>query len=122
MARAKCLENFTSTGWEIKRSAGNDTVFLLGTASNELDVWDLFDDVICLVVDEQTMRHRLKTRTTNDFGKADHELADILEWFQRYEANYRSFGATMIDATAPLDEVADQVIQVALRRGKEASR
>lgn len=41
------------------------TAFLCGSAENEADVLDLFDLVVCLVVDNETLRDRLLTRTTN---------------------------------------------------------
>lgn len=48
----------------------HDVVFLAGSVPNELDVWDLFDLVLCLVVDDETLRRRLESesRTDNDFG------------------------------------------------------
>ncbi|WP_173083207.1 hypothetical protein [Phytohabitans rumicis] len=36
--------------------------FLCGSVENEADVRDLFDLVVCLVIDEDTLRHRLATR------------------------------------------------------------
>lgn len=55
------------------------TTFLCGSAENEVDVWDLFDLVVCVVVDNETLRDRLLTRTTNTFGKHPEELAAALE-------------------------------------------
>jgi len=48
--------------------------FLAGTVENEADAWDLFDHVVCLVIDDETLRYRLATRTTNSFGKDPVEL------------------------------------------------
>jgi hypothetical protein len=43
-------------------------------------LWDLFDLVVCLVADDETLRRRLQARTTNAFGKHPEELAATLRW------------------------------------------
>jgi hypothetical protein len=87
--------------------------FLFGSVENERDAWDLFDAVVCIVVDDETVRHRLATRSTNDFGKHPDELAKILGWNQTVEETYRHFGATIVDGTQPPTVVADKVEAVA---------
>jgi hypothetical protein len=84
--------------------------FLCGSAENEADVLDLFDLIVCLVIDEATLRHRLATRTTNTFGRHPEELAAALQWNPRMPALYGSFGATILDASRPLTEVVDGVV------------
>jgi len=69
-----------------RRATG--TVFLCGTVGNELDVWDLFDQIICLVVDEATLRHRLATRD-DTYGKDPEIAAPVIEWNRTSEASYR---------------------------------
>jgi dephospho-CoA kinase len=87
-------------------------VFLCGAVANENEVWDLFSRVIYLTIDEETLRRRLASRDSNDFGKAPNELEAILGWHRDHEASYRRFGALVIDATLPLRDVVDQVIEV----------
>jgi hypothetical protein len=84
-------------------------VFLCGSASGDDVVWQLFDKVIALVADEQTIRRRLASRS-NSFGQTAEELADVLFWHAGFEAAYRGFGATIIDATQPLPEVVAGVL------------
>jgi len=55
-------------------------------------VRDLFDLVVCLVVDNETLRDRLLTRTTNVFGKHPEELAAALECNDGEESAYRRLG------------------------------
>jgi len=63
--------------WRISRAEAEalaahvpaSTAFLCGSAENEANVRDLFDLVVCLVVDDETLRDRLLTRTSNAFGK-----------------------------------------------------
>ncbi|MGX1364937.1 ribose 1,5-bisphosphokinase PhnN [Streptomyces canus] len=105
-------------GWAIVRERVEELVeesrfhitFLCGSAENEADVRDLFDLVVCLVIDEATLRHRLATRTTNAFGQHPEELAAALKWNPRMRAIYESHGATIIDASKPVTEVVDSLI------------
>ena len=79
--------------------AKSDPVFLCGSVANEVEVWDLFTTVIHLSIDQATMRHRVASRTTNDFGKSPHELALMLGWHQTIDEDYARCGAINIDAT-----------------------
>jgi hypothetical protein len=49
--------------------------------------------VIYLAIDEPTIRNRLASRTSNDFGEASQELEAILSWHKVGEADYLRFGA-----------------------------
>ncbi|MEW2615812.1 hypothetical protein AB0937_37755 [Streptomyces sp. NPDC047880] len=106
-------------GWEIVRErvmslaeeSRSRIAFLCGSAENEADVLDLFDVIVCLVIDEDVLRHRRATRTTNPFGQHPEELAAALMWNPRMRAIYERRGETIIDATEPVTEVVDSVIQ-----------
>ena len=87
-------------------------MFLSGSVDNERDVWDLFTAVVCLVTNDATLRHRLAARP-GPYGKAPDELANILEWNKTCRANYRRFGAAIVDANRPLDAVVEDVLRVA---------
>jgi hypothetical protein len=112
-------------GWKISRPrvealaarARGTTVFLCGSVENEVEVWDLFDLVICLVIDDQTLRDRLRGRTTNAFGKHPEELAAALKWNPGNEASYRRFGARIIDGIRPPAEVAEAILATAADAG-----
>ena len=84
-------------------------VFLCGSASGDDVVWQLFDKVIALVADQETIRRRLAARPEG-FGKTPEELADVLFWHAGFETAYRGFGATVIDATRPLLEVVAEIL------------
>ncbi|MFD9702731.1 AAA family ATPase [Lentzea sp. NPDC059081] len=111
-------------GWQIDRArvealaarSRDTTVFLCGGVENEDEVRDLFDLVVCIVIDEETLRERLLTRTTNSFGKNPEELASALDHNDAIETFYRSIGATIIDGTQPLDDVVSQVIRTSRGR------
>jgi hypothetical protein len=93
--------------------AGDRLVFLCGSTANEDDVWHLFSRVIYLAIDGQTVRDRLASRTSNDFGKAPEGLEAILAWDEVGEADYVRWGAAIVDATLPLHDVVDRVLEAA---------
>jgi dephospho-CoA kinase len=95
---------------DLRRDAEHGNVFLVGSVPNELDVWELFAVVICLVVDDETLLHRLETRTDNDFGKTAAVRDTVLGWNATSASTYERFGATLIDATQPLKNVVDEVL------------
>ncbi|HEX4722874.1 MAG TPA: AAA family ATPase [Pseudonocardiaceae bacterium] len=107
--------------WRISRAevevlaamAQDKTAFLFGCVENEVEVWDLFDLVVCVVVDNETLRDRLLTRTTNAFGKHPEELAAALALNDGLESTYRRFDATIIDGSRSPAEVVDAILAAA---------
>ena len=93
--------------------AADRVVFLCGSTANEHAVWDLFSTVEYLSIDERTLRHRLQSRTTNDFGKSAIELAAILEWHKVSDSDFARLGAVVIDATRSVHDVVDDVVRAA---------
>ena len=112
-------------GWQISRAmvqalaarSRDTTAFLCGSVENEVEVWDLFDLVVCVVVDTATIRHRLLTRTTNSYGKHPEELAAALDSNDGTETTYRRFGATIVDGSRPPAAVADAIRTAAAHLG-----
>jgi broad-specificity NMP kinase len=91
-------------------------VFLCGTTANDADeLWDLFDQVFALMLDESTLRHRIATRTTNDYGQNEAEFADLLQWQKTAREDYEKLGAVLVDATRPLPQVVDGIVGKAQR-------
>jgi broad-specificity NMP kinase len=88
-------------------------VFLFGAVENEAEVLALADVVVCLVADADTLRRRLGDRQTNDFGKALGDVDAVMSWLGVFEDRHEAIGATMIDATLPLPQVADAVLAAA---------
>ena len=96
---------------ELARRAEKKTIFFLSTTENEREYWNLSSKVFCLVIDEQTLRHRIATRDGNIYGKQKHELDAILKWHPGSEAHYRRCGAQIIDAMRPFEKVLEEIIQ-----------
>ncbi|MEV6302727.1 hypothetical protein AB0M02_25165 [Actinoplanes sp. NPDC051861] len=89
--------------------------FLCGSAENEAEIRDLLDVTVGLVIDDDTLRHRLATRTTNTFGQHPEELAAALDWNPRMAAILEGCGAVIIDASEPVDTVVNRVMDAVQR-------
>ncbi len=95
----------------IKSRSDNKTIFILGQSPNDIEMADkYFDKVLCLTIDESTMLKRLKKRTNNIYGKSPDQLEIIKKWYQPTIDRYRNYGATMIDASRPIESVRDAII------------
>lgn len=90
-----------------------DMTFYCGNASDMDTILPLFDSVILLKIDQEAMRHRLTTRTENDFGRTA-EIQDwIMKWKHLFENEMEEKRAIVVDAHQSLDDVAKEVIQKA---------
>lgn len=106
-------------GWKLNRelieqlahASRTQTVFLCGSAENEAEVRDLFDAMVCLVIDDETLRRRLAERTTNAFGQNPEELAAALKWNPLERSIYGRLGATIVDGTEPPPVVTDNILR-----------
>ncbi len=96
--------------WSNAQQAADKTIILCGSLANEDKLHDLFSKVFALYVDDETLKHRLSTRTTNDWGKQPHELAQTLEHHRKIHDKYQQRKDTIIDATKPLDKVVDDIL------------
>ena len=100
---------------EIRTLADSSLVFLCGTSTGEVEKDQVYDILVCLDVDEETVRHRITTRDgDNDFGRAEHEMQQILEWRRGAAPYYRSLGGHIVDATMPIDQVVDEIIRITI--------
>jgi thymidylate kinase len=94
-----------------KENAEDEPVFLCGAVANDAtELWDLFDTVIALTINEETMRHRITTRANDDFGKPSHEFALLLNWQKTAREDYQKLGTIIIDATQPVEAVVDDIL------------
>jgi dephospho-CoA kinase len=108
-------------GWHVPRpqverihaEAKGKLGFLCGVLDNLDEVSDLFDGIVALYVDDDTIRHRLATRTDNDWGKQAHELQQTLDNHHASYDRYRAKGAIIVDATQPIGKVMDDVLAAA---------
>lgn len=91
-------------------AADGKTVFLCGDVGNERDISRSSAATFVLDVDTETLKHRLKVRTGNDWGKQPHELQLTLQKRDAARSEYKSSGYIIIDATRPAEEVVDDIL------------
>jgi len=100
--------------WVIKMAdrAKDKPVFLCGGAANESEIRELCPNVIWLKTNEVTIRHRVNNPRDHDYGTKPHELARAIESNKQKQAEYEAYGATMVDATRPIEQVVDEIIRL----------
>jgi hypothetical protein len=96
---------------ELIGAAAPATLYICGGADNELELADRFAQVFLLEIDEPTMLARLdERRDYHDWGR----IGDTREYLRRklpeLQDRLRAFGAIPIDATQPLEHVADAIL------------
>jgi 2-phosphoglycerate kinase len=95
----------------IKRGSDNEPIFVCGGATNEKDFERHFDKIFTLYINDEVLKHRIATRTNNDYGREPKELEKLLEWNKGAIDYAKKRGATLIDATRPLNEVVDEILR-----------
>ncbi|MEO1537284.1 MAG: AAA family ATPase [Pseudomonadota bacterium] len=91
-------------------NSGVDISFFCGGFRNHVDLMGLFDGAFVLEVDAGTLARRLSTRPTDEFGGRPLEQTLIMKLHATKEDMPK--GAISIDATRPIEEVADQIIRL----------
>ena len=99
---------------ELIRAAAPATLYLCGGADNQLELADRFAQVFLLEIDEPTMLARLDTRQDNEWGRAGDSREYIRRLRPGYQDRLRAFGAILIDARQPLDQVVDAILSCTL--------
>ncbi len=108
-----------SHSWNVSRQdviklaerAKDKPIFLCGVADNAHELLDLFSKVFALAIDGDTLKHRLETRTGNNWGKQPHELQWSLKQQESKNKAYRNAGFTIIDAAQPVRKVVDGILK-----------
>jgi dephospho-CoA kinase len=94
----------------MKDEATTKDIILCGVAASDGEILHVFDKILYLDIDDESLIRRLKNRTGNDYGKNDFELREILQRKHGLDHKYSSLDVITIDATKTLSEVADQII------------
>jgi dephospho-CoA kinase len=110
---------FDAHEWRVSRSAvealkensKDKTVFICGTATTENLIWDLFDKIFYLNINEATLRSRIANRQDNDFGKTEHELERILERYHEAQKKLKDLNVIEIDANGSVDSVTSAIYE-----------
>jgi dephospho-CoA kinase len=91
-------------------SSDDAVVFIAGAATNQPRFYPRFDHIVLLSAPADVMAERLRTRTTNPYGKRPEELALALHYKRTVEPAMRRSATIEIDTTAPLDDVVARIL------------
>jgi dephospho-CoA kinase len=97
---------------ELLSSEDSDMLFLAGCAENMGRFLPQFDHVVLLHASADVLVERLRTRTTNPYGKHPGEVARVLGQLDTVEPLLRRVAGYEIDTSAPLDDVVVTVLQL----------
>jgi len=91
----------------------NDLAFYCGGGSNIYQFMELFDKVILLTINLETNKHRLSTRTDNDFARTSEVQGYVLNKKGDWENEMIRKGVIIVDAHKELDFIVKEVIDIA---------
>lgn len=100
---------------DLAKQAKNNLVFLCGAAANDEDMYDLFDTIIALSLNADTLEQRLLSRTGSEYGVRKDERQSALEWHKTADKDYLNVGAVLVKSDRPINEVVDEIIEIATR-------
>ncbi|MGW4407030.1 AAA family ATPase [Nonomuraea sp. NPDC004702] len=92
---------------------GEGALFVAGCKSNQGRFYPQFDHVVLLSAPAEIMLARIVRRTNNPFGKRPEEREAILRDLANVEPLLRATSTVEIDASAPIDEVVQQLEELA---------
>jgi shikimate kinase len=89
-----------------------DVLFVSGCAENMPKFFPQFDLIVLLSAPASVIVQRLRTRTTNQYGKRPEEVARVLSLVESVEPRLRRAARYEIDTSAPLEEVVVSLLQL----------
>ncbi len=104
---------FPATISNLRRRSGHKPVFLCGNTATEEEL-KVFDKIIFLDVDEQTLRTRIASRENNDFGQSEYEIQMILDKNKKLKKTLKN-KAVFIKANQSLDSLVFEIIEILSR-------
>lgn len=87
-----------------------EPVFFAGGAHNETEFFDLFDQRFGLYADTPTLVQRLQPREPGRWVNGSAELRRLTEWNEQFRDYALSNGAILVDSSAPVEIVADNIL------------
>ena len=72
--------------------------------------YPLFDHIVLLSAPSEVLVERLRTRTTNPYGKDPAQIAETLDYLETIEPLLREAATLEVVTTVPVARVADIVV------------
>ena len=97
---------------ELLRGHDQHTLFVQGCVRNQVNFYDRFDAVVLLSAPAEIILERIARGRTNDYGKLPAERDLTLHHLATVEPLLRASCTHELDASRPLDEVVDTVMEI----------
>jgi shikimate kinase len=85
-------------------------LFVQGTTRNQVVFYPLFDHIVLLSAPAEVLVDRLRSRTTNPYGKDPADVAETLGYLETVEPLLRQAATLEVVTTVPVEQVADIVV------------
>jgi shikimate kinase len=85
-----------------------------GTTRNQVVFYPLFDHIVLLSAPAEVLVERLRTRTSNPYGRDPAQIAETLEYLETVEPLLREAATLEVVTTVPVGQVADMVVAYCL--------
>ncbi len=89
------------------------TLFLAGCKSNQGRFYPQLDAVVLLTAPLETLLARIDRRDTNPYGKSEEERSLVVDHVATVEPLLRRTATHVLDATAPVPALVDQLEAIA---------
>jgi shikimate kinase len=90
--------------------ADDGPLFVQGTTRNQVVFYLLFDHIVLLSAPADVLVERLRTRTTNPYGKDPAQVEETLGYLETVEPLLRETATLEVVTTVPVAQVADIVV------------
>ncbi|MEK7542552.1 MAG: AAA family ATPase [Patescibacteria group bacterium] len=98
---------------ELLNKQKSDLAFYCGVASNMDDIIPLFDKMILLKADSETIMKRLASREgTDKMGATEESREMVLDWKDWWESEIEKKGAIVIDANGSVEDVTRRILDI----------
>lgn len=88
----------------------HEPIFICAITANQKKYYPQFDKIFLLTASDDLLMHRLKTRTTSEFGKHPVDFHRVFAGKKTFEDEVRAAGAFEVDSTQSIHKVVDQVL------------
>lgn len=96
-------------------AAKGTDLYICGIAPNDLELASkYFAKVLFLYISEEEMVRRVSTRTNNHYGHDADQIAHMQKWYKPTVEKYKQYGAIVIDAMKPVEDVYEEVLQLTM--------
>jgi shikimate kinase len=85
-------------------------LFVQGTTRNQVVFYPLFDHIVLLSAPAEVLVDRLRSRTTNPYGKDPADVAETLGYLETVEPLLRQAATLEVVTTVPVEQIADIVV------------